>query len=101
MTLAPDAWQDYRNRRKRLLWAVIAGLAVFGLSFLPAKAQHSGKPILAAFVLFAGAVLGSSISVSAFPCPHCGKPFTHDDTIRDEFTRECVHCRLPKWSNPA
>ena len=101
MSLTLDAWQDYRQRRKRLLWVVVGGLAVFGLSFLPAKAWHSGKPVFAALVLFAGAALWSSLSVSAFPCPLCGKPFTHDDHIRDEFTQECVHCGFPKWSNPA
>jgi predicted RNA-binding Zn-ribbon protein involved in translation (DUF1610 family) len=101
MPPTPDAWQDYRQRRKRLVWVVLGGLAVFGLSFLPAKTRHSGKPVLAAFVLFAGATLWASVAVSAFPCPHCGKPFTHDDDTRDEFTRECVHCHSPKWSNPA
>ena len=101
MALAPDAWQDYRNRRKRLVWVALAGLAVFGLSFLPAQRSHSAKPVLAAFILFTGASLWSANSVSSFPCPRCGKPFTHDDDIRNEFTRECVHCRLPKWSGPA
>jgi len=101
MAPTPDAWQEYRRRRRRLLRVLLVGLAVFGLSFLPAKARHSGKPVFAAFALVAGAILWASVSVSAFPCPHCGKPFTHDDQTRDEFTGECVHCHRPKWSNPA
>ena len=32
------------------------------------------------------------------PCPRCGKPFTHDDDLRNEFTQACVHCQLPKWN---
>ena len=101
MSLAPDPWQDYRHRRKRLLWVVLGGLAALALSLLPAKAWHSGKPVLAAFLLSTGTTLWSAGSVSAFPCPRCRKPFTHDDDTRNEFTGSCLHCGLPKWSNPA
>ena len=93
-------WQDYRNRRRRLLWVCLAGLALLGLSFLPARARHSAKPVLAGFVLFLGGTLWAAGALSAFPCPHCGKPFTHDETTRNEFTAACVHCGRPKWSEP-
>jgi predicted RNA-binding Zn-ribbon protein involved in translation (DUF1610 family) len=95
-----DAWQNYRQRRMRLVWVALGGLILLGLSFLPARTRHSAKPVLAGFALFTGTTLWASLSLSAFPCPHCGKPFTHDETIRDDFTRACVHCQRPKWSNP-
>ena len=100
MSPTPDAWQDYRKRRRRLLWVILGGLALFGSSFLPARAWHSGKPVLAAFLLLVGASLWSAASVSSFPCPRCGKPFTHDDDLRNEFTQACVHCLLPMWNQP-
>jgi predicted RNA-binding Zn-ribbon protein involved in translation (DUF1610 family) len=101
MAPPPDAWKTYRQRRLRLLLTALGGLALLGLSILPAGAWHSGKPILAALALFVGSTLWAAASLASFPCPHCGKPFTHDDDTRNEFTGECVHCRQPKWSNPA
>ena len=100
MPIPKDAWQDYRRRRRRLIGAAAGGLVLLGLSIRVAGARHSGKPILAAFVLSAGATLFASFSLSAFPCPKCGKPFTYDENTRDGFTRACVHCQLPKWSDP-
>jgi hypothetical protein len=94
------SWQDYRNRRRRLVWVCLAGLALLGLSFLPARARHSAKPVLAGFVLFLGGTLWAACALSAFPCPHCGKPFTHDEATRNEFAAACVHCGRPKWSEP-
>jgi hypothetical protein len=52
-----DSWQDYRNRRRRLLWVALAGLGLLGLSLLPARARHSAKPVLAGFALFLGSTL--------------------------------------------
>jgi len=100
MPKTQDAWHDYRRRRRRLVWVSLGGLALFGLSFLPARSRHSGKPVLAALALLVGTTVWAGVSLSAFPCPHCGKPFTYDNTVRDGFTRECVHCQLPKWADP-
>ncbi|MDR3672253.1 MAG: hypothetical protein P4L36_15500 [Holophaga sp.] len=98
--MTPDPWLVYRQKRRRLAWIALAGLALLGLSILPARARHSGKPILGALVLFLGGTLWAATSLSAFPCPHCGKPFTHDGETRDDFSGECVHCHQPKWSSP-
>jgi len=100
MTKIPTAWQDYRKRRRRLLWAALAGLALFGASFLVAGRLHSAKPVFAGFALFLGATVLGSVAFSNFPCPKCGKPFIYTDDLRDTFTSRCVHCGLPKWSDP-
>ena len=70
-----SVWQPYRQRRWRLLWTALAGLAALGCSLVLAGHRHS-----------------------AFPCPKCGKPFSHTDEFRDGFTKVCVHCKHPKWS---
>jgi hypothetical protein len=98
MPKTPDPWLDYRRRRRRLLVIAAAGLVLLGLSFLPAHALHSAKPVFFALALFIGATSWASVSLSDFPCPHCGKPFIHNRDFRDGFTRECVHCQHPKWS---
>ncbi len=96
----PDPWRAYRHMRRRMLWVGSGAMLVLALSFLPARKLHSAKPVLAAFFLSTGATLWSALAVASFPCPRCGKPFTHDEMTRNEFTRECVHCQLPKWSVP-
>jgi len=101
MANTPDAWQDYRRRRRRLIGVALCGLLLMGLGIRLTVARRSGKPILAAVALAVGGTLFASFSLSAFPCPKCGKPFTYDEYTRDGFTRTCVHCQLPKWSDPA
>jgi len=101
MSLNSDAWQDYRRMRRRLLWVVLGGLLLLGLSILPAATRHSAKPVLAALAVVVGTTLWASVSLSTFPCPRCGKPFALDKNTRDGFTRACLHCQLPKWSNPS
>jgi predicted RNA-binding Zn-ribbon protein involved in translation (DUF1610 family) len=92
------AWEDYRRRRRRLAWVILAGLAALALSFLPARARHSARPVLAGFVLLLGGTLWASSSLADFPCPHCGKPFSRTEEGRDAFTKVCVHCGRAKWS---
>lgn len=94
-------WEDYRRRRRRLAWVILAGLALLALSFLPARAWHSARPVLAGFVLLLGGTLWASSSLCAFPCPHCGKPFSRGEEHLDAFTGACVHCGRAKWSEPA
>ena len=76
----------------------LGGAALLGFSFVPAKAHHSAKPLVAGLVLFLGGTVLASVSFSNFPCPRCGKPFIHGEDTRDGFTRHCVHCMLPKWT---
>lgn len=100
MTKTSPAWQDYRKRRRRLLCSALAGLALFGASFLLAGKLHSAKPVFAGFALFLGTTILASVAFSNFPCPKCGKPFITKDDVRDTFTRHCLHCGHAKWSEP-
>jgi hypothetical protein len=35
-----------------------------------------------------------------FRCPQCGKPFFVGRWAVNNWARRCVHCGLPKWSEP-
>jgi hypothetical protein len=96
-----SVWQPYRQRRWRLLWTALAGLAVLGCSLVVAAHRHSAKPAFIGLVVFMGATYLACTALADFPCPKCGKPFSHTDEFRDGFTKVCLHCQHPKWSEPA
>jgi predicted RNA-binding Zn-ribbon protein involved in translation (DUF1610 family) len=101
MSPRPDPWQDYRRRRWRVLWAALAGLAVFACSLLLCRHLHSAKPAFVGLVVWIGLTVRASVRLSNFPCPKCGKPFTCNDDLRDGGARKCLHCQHPKWADPA
>ena len=96
-----SVWQSYRRKRWRLLWAALAGLAVLVCSLVVAAQRHSAKPAFLGLVVFIGAVYWATSALADFPCPKCGKPFSHSVDFSNGFTRACVHCQHPKWSDPA
>jgi len=101
MPRSSHAWQPYRRLRWRLLWTILASLAVLGLGLRLAGKLHSGKPAFAGLVLGLAASGWAAAGLAGFPCPRCGKRFCHTETFGDGFTRVCLHCGLPKWSDPA
>lgn len=100
MNSASNPWHEYKRRRMRFILAFVLGSAVVGIGFLASSLIDSSAPASLGIVVFTVGVLWSSTSLSKFPCPKCGKPFIYGDEIRNGFTRQCVHCGLPKWSIP-
>jgi len=95
MPQAADSWKDYRQRRRLLLWAVLAGLAACAGGVLLARARHSVGPFYAGLAALAGAAAWGAQPLADFPCPHCGETFAHRGRTRNLFTRSCLHCRQP------
>jgi len=93
-----DAWQDYRRRRKLLLWAALAGAAVFAVCIQVARVEHSVKPFYWGLAVLAGAAAWALLPLADFPCPNCGEPFSQKGRTRNLFNRVCLHCRHPKWA---
>jgi hypothetical protein len=100
MSRASEPWQDYRRRRRLLLWCFLLGLAIFAGSFPVAKIWYSDRPLYVGLALFVGLAALGSVPLSRFPCPRCGEPFIHKGRLRDVFTRRCLHCRHPRWADP-
>jgi len=38
-----DPWKEYRRRRRMLLWAALAGLALFAACFRLAQVRHAAR----------------------------------------------------------
>jgi hypothetical protein len=93
-----DPWQDYRHRRRLLLWAVLAGLALFGAGLHLARTRHSAKPFYVGLALLTGLCAWGTTPLAEFPCPRCGEPFSSRGRRRNLFTRKCLHCQYPKGS---
>jgi predicted RNA-binding Zn-ribbon protein involved in translation (DUF1610 family) len=93
----PSTWAEYKWQRNRFL------LICFG-GFLAAALV--GMIVPAAFPIFliawfAGSVW-SSMTLSYFKCPACGKPFIiRESGGHNGFTSKCLNCGLAKWSGPA
>jgi hypothetical protein len=100
MPLAPPPWQIYRARRRLLLRSALAGLVVFLAAFPVAKVHHSAKPVYIGLAIFIGLLGWASAPLADFHCPQCGEPFTHNGRQRNLFTRNCLHCRHPRWAEP-
>jgi hypothetical protein len=105
------AWQTYLFWR-RLFWALYFGAVVW---FFPAAlasegaAELWGKDIGSA-VYFALMIpwglfwLYAGNRAASFSCPRCGRPFFCGSLLglpyRNTFAGKCLHCGLPKWTEP-
>ena len=95
-----DPWQEYRRRRKLLLWTTLAGLVLFLASFPVARARHSATPVYIGLGLCVALIAWASAPISDWSCPQCGEPFIHNGKHRNLFTRKCLHCQHPRWTDP-
>ena len=97
------AWQDYRWRRRWFFIAWLGGpVCIFALTaclvFLWCTFPESigiglGLLWMASFMLTGG-------RLTWFRCPRCREPFFCTWWYSNQFARKCVHCGLPKWSEP-
>ena len=96
--LYADNWTDYRNRMHWLWFSVLAGpLLVFAFS-IPLSSLFSSEVPFAIFgVSWMVATTVCNFRTVFWPCPRCHKPFFRGWFIH-RFTKQCVHCGLPKWS---
>jgi hypothetical protein len=96
------SWQNYRHRR-RWHFAIWLGYipGVFLIGFPLKRLFGSDIP----FYVVAGgwmlAFLVSGVYLSLFPCPNCHQPFFFTGWVHNPFARRCMHCRFPKWGDPA
>jgi len=100
MNPIPDPWNDYRQRRRRLRWSFLVGLAAFVASFPVARRMQSERPLFVGLALFLGAIMSGFAPLEDFACPQCGEPFIHHGWRRNLFTRHCLNCRHPRWAPP-
>jgi hypothetical protein len=102
----PAAWRDYQLRE----WTAFAA---FGFAIVSGVFAWSGlvSPDLA--VLAKSALYASPVAVVialgrlvAFRCPRCGHTYSvrvgpGQFPDRKPSARNCLHCWLPKWADPA
>lgn len=94
-----NVWSVYRKRRNLVLSAAVACVSsIFVQWILPSSAIVASV----ACVCFALLVFGG-LRFLRFPCPKCGKHFFmkwwYLSWNHVLWTRRCVHCGLPKYSN--
>jgi len=78
-----------------LTWAIPAAV-VFIASLLALTDRYNGPWVFIAAVITFGVLY---FWFERWPCPRCGKPFTHPK--RDlTFSQKCCHCGLDLWKQP-
>lgn len=94
---SPSTWARYRFERNRCLLIVFGGFALAALISI----LIPGAYLFLLPVWFAASVW-SSMTLSYFKCPQCGKPFIIKESGGyNGFTSKCLNCGLRKWSSPA
>jgi hypothetical protein len=97
-----EKWDDYR-RRKRLCWVLfltyVPGRFAIGLALGRLFSSELPLGIVAGMWMLALLIAGNS--AIAWRCPRCGKPFFRRWWRYNSLARECLHCKLPKWSTEA
>src|SRR5271167_4148218 len=93
---APTTWLEYKQKRNRVLTICLGGfLAAVLISLLIPRIA----PIVGT-IWFVGSIW-SSMALSYFKCPRCGKPFIMKESGGyNGFTKKCLNCGLSKWADP-
>ena len=95
-------WSDYRRRRFQFFTTylvVCPSLAVLAVLAV-AAGLLAANDITAMIITAPGGVafLVTTLRLSAFACPRCGKPFFYRGFGGNPLTSNCLHCNLPKWA---
>ena len=105
-----EQWQDYRRRKKLLLFAVVgylpAGVAfMLVTSLLFGDRPHTDTPggVFGFYFCWMAFCAFAWIRFSNFRCPRCGNKFFIRRRFAffsdySMFAQKCVHCDLPKYS---
>lgn len=89
-TEGKSAWAGYRKWSKLFFLWILVSIVLVVLC-----RGNVGAVILLFFLpLLIGIML-----LQGFKCPRCGNAFFHGRTYRPD-AKKCVHCGLPKWSDP-
>lgn len=99
-TTYTTAWRNYRHRRNGFIAAVISLTVLLALvsAFPGANLLAAYWWVLAPF-LFAWFIV-AGFRLTYWRCPRCNKPFFTRLLLGNLFARRCLHCHLPKWSDP-
>ena len=97
-----ESWQEYRKRRKLLLFAFLAYMPVVALiGFVTTWLFKSTTPVFVAAFSWMAFYLVAGIRFQRFKCPRCGKWLFAKWWYHNMFARRCVHCALPKYADPS
>src|SRR5438552_18944677 len=97
-----DPWQEYRRRRRLVLFAAFGYLPiVFGTAVATDYLIHTSGPVIPVmfgWLIFLGVV---NVRCQRFRCPRCGKLFfVRHGSFDPHDQPRCVHCALPKYAPP-
>ncbi|TWT74756.1 hypothetical protein [Allorhodopirellula solitaria] len=94
-------WDDYRHRRN-IAWIVLLtylpGVSIVSIAMRQWSRSEDATIVLA--VAWMVAYVIAARRCSHFACPRCAQPFFMWHFTYHVFTRQCLHCNLPKWSDP-
>jgi hypothetical protein len=100
-------WAELRRVHKRFRRAVLAAVAVLGLTFVtefePRNISRvTALALVVAWIFFVLKIFKVYSEHTYWPCPRCGDPFHYAvgrlGRLNNPFTRHCVHCGLRKWA---
>jgi hypothetical protein len=94
-----SSWNDYRRRRRWFFGNWIGGF--FVIAVLAGIGSSLSLDDLVFYALCPAWLLGfaiTSVRLSLFRCPRCGRCFSCTWWFGDPLTQHCLHCGLPKWS---
>src|SRR4026209_404111 len=94
-----EQWKDYR-RRTSIFWLIfltyVPGVFVVGVPLTHLVSSDTSVYMLAGLWMLAFVISGNY--ALAWQCPRCRKTFFRTSWYYNSFARQCVHCKLPKWS---
>lgn len=95
-------WAELRKIQRRMLKALLAGIAVAFLVLLANHVPSMCFAVFAVWVIVVYTLFVGNAEYSLWSCPRCGQPF-HFRMIRfgrwgNPFTRRCMNCGLPRWA---
>jgi Zn ribbon nucleic-acid-binding protein len=95
-------WAEYRRRRNIVLLVFatyVPGVMLLGSTISRVTGNEKGFFVVA--ICWMAAFVGTSIHMTSWECPRCGKWFHAKWWMNNSFAGKCVHCGLRKWAESA